>query len=78
MQNFVDTDAYMCASETCSVTGTVVVNRTSRPPEPWPAAAVAIMDAAGARPGRVHPDAAHACRLKADELATTRRRWWDQ
>eukprot|EP01050_Picozoa_sp_SAG11_P003362 SAG11_NODE_189_length_13028_cov_14.222446_2_plen_145_part_00 len=60
--NFVDTKTYICSSKTCTVMGTVVVNRTRRPPEPWPVAAVAIMDAAGVRPSEAHPGAAHACK----------------
>lgn len=59
--NFVDTDAFVCASKTCAVSGTVVVNRTCTPPQPWPAPAQAIMAAAGARPERAHPDATAAC-----------------
>jgi hypothetical protein len=43
--------------------GTTVVNRSTTPPEPWPAAALKIMADAGARPGKVHPDAAQACKF---------------
>ena len=61
-ENFVDTDVFLCASKTCTVSGTVVVNRTCTPPEPWPAAAEAIMAGAGARAGKIHPDAVAACK----------------
>ena len=43
--------------------GTTVVNRSTTPPEPWPHAALKIMGDAGARPGKIHPDAAQACKI---------------
>jgi hypothetical protein len=43
--------------------GTTVVNRSTTPPEPWPPAALKIMGDAGARPGKIHPDAAQACKI---------------
>ncbi len=60
--NYVDTTTYVCASKTCTVSDTVVVNRSITPPEPWPAAAQRIMAEAGARPGNMHPDAVDACK----------------
>lgn len=60
--NYVDTEVYVCASKTCTVSGTVVVNRTSTPPQPWPAQAQAIIAAAGARVGKMHPDAVAVCK----------------
>eukprot|EP01043_Picozoa_sp_COSAG02_P046295 COSAG02_NODE_4318_length_5511_cov_1.924982_5_plen_87_part_00 len=60
--NYVDTTTYVCASKTCTVSDTVVVNRSITPPEPWPAAAQRIINEAGARPGNMHPDAVDACK----------------
>lgn len=60
--NFADTTKFICATKTCSVSGNTFVNRSATPPAPWPAAARAIMEGAGVRPGAImHPDALYAC-----------------
>ena len=57
--NYADTAKYVCATATCTVTNTTVVNR---PTEPWPPAAQAIIASAGVRAGKdVHPDGVGVC-----------------